>query len=85
MLARLIVWEAKTMSKLIKKSSEMALDDMKNALSELRNCHDEIRKGLTCKTYADLAQKKLTKAIKHMLDAESWVDAIYESQEKSHD
>ncbi|AWL27189.1 hypothetical protein DJ533_00465 (plasmid) [Acinetobacter defluvii] len=68
------------MSKLIKKSSEMAQNDIKNALSELRNCHDEIRKGLTSKTYADMAQAKLTKAIKHMLDAESWVDAIQEAQ-----
>lgn len=63
----------------------MAQNDIKNALSELRNCHDEIRKGLTCKTYAVLAQEKLTKAIKHMLDAESWVDAIQEAQEQGNE
>lgn len=75
----------KVVSKLIRKSSEMAQSDINSALSELRNCHDEIRKGLTCKTYADLAQEKLTKAIKYMLNAESWVDAIQEAQGKEHE
>lgn len=49
---------------------------MQEAMAELRNCHDEIRKGLTCKVYADKAQERLTRAIKHMLEAESWIDAI---------
>ena len=73
------------MSKLIQKTSEVALTDIQSALAELRNCQDEIRKGLTAQTYVDIANKKLSKAIKHMLDAESWIDAIKESQEQSHD
>ena len=73
------------MSKLIKKTSEVALTDIQSALAELRNCQDEIRKGLTAQTYVDIANKKLSKAIKHMLDAESWIDAIKESQEQSHE
>ncbi len=73
------------MSKLIKKTSEVALHEIQSALAELRNCQDEIRKGLTAQTYVDIANKKLSKAIKHMLDAESWIDAIKESQVQSHD
>ena len=73
------------MSKLIQKTSEVALTDIQSALAELRNCQDEIRKGLTAQTYVDIANKKLSKAIKHMLDAESWIDAIKESQVQSHD
>ena len=73
------------MSKLIKKTSEVALHEIQSALAELRNCQDEIRKGLTAQTYVDIANKKLSKAIKHMLDAESWIDAIKESQEQSHE
>ena len=73
------------MSKLIQKTSEVALTDIQSALAELRNCQDEIRKGLTAQTYVDIANKKLSKAIKHMLDAESWIDAIKESQEQSHE
>ena len=73
------------MSKLIKKTSEVALLEIQNAVAELRNCHEEIRKGLTAQTYVDIANKKLSKAIKHMLDAESWIDAIKESQEQSHE
>lgn len=73
------------MSKLIKKTSEVALVDIQNALAELRGCQDEIRKGLTSQTYVDIANKKLSKAVKHMLDAESWVDAIKESQEPSNE
>lgn len=69
------------MNKLIKKTSEVALADIQNALAELRGCQDEIRKGLTSQVYVDMANKKLSLAIKHMLDAESWVDAIKESQE----
>ena len=73
------------MSKLIQKTSEAALTDIQSALAELINCQDEIRKGLTAQTYVDIANKKLSKAIKHMLDAESWIDAIKESQEQSHE
>ena len=73
------------MSKLIQKTSEVALADIQNALAELRNCQDEIRKGLTSQVYVDIANKKLSNAIKHMLNAESWIDAIKESQEQSHE
>ncbi len=73
------------MSKLIKKTSEVALTDIQNALAELRNCQDEIRKGLTAQVYVDMANNKLSKAIKHMLDAESWIDAIREAQESAND
>ena len=73
------------MSKLIQKTSEVALSDIQNALAELRNCQDEIRKGLTSQVYVDIANKKLSNAIKHMLNAESWIDAIKESQGKIHD
>jgi len=73
------------MSKLIQKTSEVALADIQNALAELRNCQDEIRKGLTSQVYVDIANKKLSNAIKHMLNAESWIDAIKESQEQNHD
>ena len=47
------------MSKLIQKTSEAALTDIQSALAELRNCQDEIRKGLTAQTYVDIANKKL--------------------------
>ena len=73
------------MSKLIKKTSEVALHEIQSALAELRNCQDEIRKGLTAQTYVDIANKKLSNAIKHMLEAESWVDAIKDSQEPTND
>ena len=73
------------MSKLIQKTSEVALTDIQDALAELRDCQDEIRKGLTAQVYVDIANKKLSKAIKHMLDAQSWVDAIKESQEPAND
>ena len=73
------------MSKLIQKTSEVALTEIQNALAELRNCQDEIRKGLTSQVYVDIANKKLSNAIKHMLNAESWIDAIKESQEQSHE
>ena len=73
------------MSKLIQKTSQVALLDIQNALAELRGCQDEIRKGLTAQAYVDIANKKLSKAIKHMLDAESWVDAIKEAQEQGHE
>ena len=73
------------MNKLIKKTSEVALADIQNALAELRNCQDEIRKGLTAQVYVDMANNKLSNAIKHMLDAESWIDAIRESQEQAND
>ena len=73
------------MSKLIQKTSEVALTDIQDALAELRDCQDEIRKGLTAQVYVDIANKKLSKAIKHMLDAQSWVDAIKESQEPTND
>ena len=73
------------MSKLIQKTSEVALTEIQNALAELRNCQDEIRKGLTSQVYVDIANKKLSNAIKHMLNAESWIDAIKESQEQNHD
>ena len=73
------------MSKLIKKTSEVALLEIQNAVAELRNCQEEIRKGLTAQTYVDIANKKLSNAIKHMLEAESWVDAIKDSQEQGHD
>ena len=73
------------MSKLIQKTSEVALTDIQDALAELRGCQDEIRKGLTAQVYVDIANKKLSKAIKHMLDAQSWVDAIKDSQEQSHE
>jgi len=46
------------MSKLIKKTSEVALHEIQNAVAELRNCHEEIRKGLTAQTYVDIANKK---------------------------
>ena len=65
------------MSKLIQKTSEVALADIQNALAELRNCQDEIRKGLTSQVYVDIANKKLSNAIKHMLTAEDWIDALY--------
>ena len=71
------------MKKIISKTSEKALDDIQSAIAELRNCQDEIRKGLTSPVYVDIANKKLSQAIKHMLDAESWVDAIKDSQEQN--
>ncbi|RKG30061.1 hypothetical protein D7V21_16625 [Acinetobacter guerrae] len=64
------------MSKLIQKTSEIALEEIREAIAELRNCQDEIRKGLTCKTYVDIANQKLSKAIRHMLNAEDWIDAL---------
>ncbi len=64
------------MSKLIKKTTTIALEEIQEALAELRNCQDEIRKGLTCKTYVDLANQKLSAAIRHMLNAEDWIDAL---------
>ena len=73
------------MSKLIKKTSEVALHEIQNAVAELRNCHEEIRKGLTAQTYVDIANKKLSNAIKHMLEAESWASAINDSHDQSHD
>ncbi|MDN5622818.1 MAG: hypothetical protein L0G96_06775 [Acinetobacter sp.] len=73
------------MSKLVHKTSEVALHEIQNAVAELRNCQEEIRKGLTAQTYVDIANKKLSNAIKHMLNAESWVDAIKDSQEQSHE
>ena len=71
------------MKKIISKTSEKALEDIQSAIAELRNCQDEIRKGLTSQAYVNIANKKLTQAIKHMLDAESWVDAIKDSQEQN--
>ena len=71
------------MKKIISKTSEKALEDIQSAIAELRNCQDEIRKGLTSPVYVDIANKKLSQAIKHMLDAESWVDAIKDSQEQN--
>lgn len=71
------------MSKLVKKTSEVALYEIQNAIAELRNCQDEIRKGLTAQVYVDMANKKLSNAIKHMLNAESWIDAIKDAQENS--
>ncbi|MBJ8502258.1 hypothetical protein [Acinetobacter pittii] len=64
------------MSKLLNKTTAIALDEIRNALAELRNCHTEIQKGLTAQTYADIAKKKLTNAISHILEAESWIDAL---------
>lgn len=68
------------MSKLIEKTTEVALSEIQEALAELRNCQDEIRKGLTCKTYVDIANKKLTTAIRHMLNAQDWIDALNKEQ-----
>lgn len=70
------------MSKLIKKSTEMALEEIKGALAELRNCQDEIRKGLTAQAYVDIANKKLSTAIHHMLNAEDWIDALNKEQDQ---
>lgn len=70
------------MSKLIQKTAQIALEEIQEATAELRNCHEEIRKGLTSKVYADKAQERLTIAIKHMLEAESWVDALKSEQEQ---
>ncbi|WP_269914040.1 hypothetical protein [Acinetobacter sp. HY1485] len=70
------------MSKLIQKTAQIALEEIQEAMAELRNCHEEIRKGLTAKVYADKAQERLTIAIKHMLEAESWVDALKSEQEQ---
>ena len=70
------------MNKLIQKTSGAALTDIQNALYELRGCQDEIRKGLTSQVYVDMANKKLSIAIKHMLDAEDWITAIKEAQEQ---
>ena len=67
-------------SKLLQKTSLVALEEIESPLAELRNCQEEIRKGLTCQTYVDIANKKLSQAVKHMLDARDWVDAIKESQ-----
>ena len=67
-------------SKLLQKTSSVALEEIESALAELRNCQEEIRKGLTAQTYVDIANKKLSQAVKHMLDARDWVDAIKESQ-----
>lgn len=64
------------MSKLIHKTTEVALEEIQEALAELRNCQDEIRKGLTCKTYVDIANQKLSTAIRHMLNAQDWIDAL---------
>lgn len=64
------------MSKLIQKTTTIALDEIQDALTELRNCQDEIRKGLTCKTYVDIANGKLSTAIHHMLNAQDWIDAL---------
>lgn len=64
------------MSKLIQKTTTIALEEIQDALAELRNCQDEIRKGLTCKTYVDIANKKLSTAIHHMLNAQDWIDAL---------
>ena len=48
------------MKKIITKTSEKALEDIQSAIAELRNCQDEIRKGLTSQVYVDIASKKLT-------------------------
>ncbi|MFW1840014.1 hypothetical protein ACG9XS_15900 [Acinetobacter gyllenbergii] len=64
------------MSKLIHKTTTVALEEIQEALAELRNCQDEIRKGLTCKTYVDIANQKLSTAIRHMLSAQDWIDAL---------
>lgn len=69
------------MSKLIQKTTQVTLEEIQKAITELRSCHEEIRKGLTAKVYADKAQERLTVAIKHMLEAESWVDALKSEQE----
>ena len=73
-------WGVRMASKLLQKTSLVALEEIESALAELRNCQEEIRKGLTCKTYVDIANKKLSQTVKHMLDARDWVDAIKESQ-----
>lgn len=70
------------MSKLIHKTSEIALEEIREAIAELRNCQDEIRKGLTCKTYVDIANQKLSTAIRHMLNAEDWIDALKKENEQ---
>ncbi|WP_088458386.1 hypothetical protein [Acinetobacter soli] len=64
------------MTKLIKKGSQVALEEIRIAMAELRNCQNEIQKGLTAQTYVDIANKKLSIAIHHMLNAEDWVDAL---------
>ncbi|ENW79738.1 hypothetical protein F909_02841 [Acinetobacter sp. ANC 3929] len=64
------------MSKLTLKTTTIALEEIQEALAELRNCQDEIRKGLTCKTYVDIANGKLSTAIRHMLNAQDWIDAL---------
>lgn len=70
------------MSKLIKKTTKIALEEIQEALAELRNCHDEIRKGLTAQAYVDIANKKLSAAIKHMLEAKDWIDALNKEADK---
>ena len=64
------------MSKLFQKTSAVALDEIRDALAELRNCQTEIQKGLTAQTYVDIANTKLKTAIHHMLNAEDWIDAL---------
>ena len=70
------------MSKLIQKTTAVALEEVQEALAELRNCQDEIRKGLTCKTYVDIANQKLSTAIRHMLNAQDWIDALNEETDQ---
>ncbi|MCU4306218.1 hypothetical protein KTH06_10285 [Acinetobacter ursingii] len=65
------------MSKLIHKTSEIALEEIREAIAELRNCHTEIQKGLTAQTYVNMAKDKLSNAIRHMLRAEDWIDALH--------
>ena len=64
------------MSKLLQKTSAVALDEIRDALAELRNCQAEIQKGLTAQVYDDRANEKVKKAIHHMLNAEDWIDAL---------
>ena len=64
------------MSKLIKKTAETALHEVSEALDALADCKDEISKGLTCQTYVDIANHKLSDAITHMQEAKDWLDAL---------
>lgn len=38
-------------SKLIQKTTQVTLEEIQKAITELRSCHEEIRKGLTAKVY----------------------------------
>ncbi|WP_238796844.1 hypothetical protein [Acinetobacter pittii] len=68
------------MSKLIAKTTHAALEEIREAMAELHNCHSEIQQGLTAQVYADKAKAKLTTAIQHMLEAEAWIDALNKEQ-----